>query len=96
MNFSAEGRSSISINGLRLAASAARPEVSTAEVRRKLRRDIPESPQLQSWFEVEQALIMICEKPPQELAAMDAGRERVAARGIGASAGCGRRHSPGV
>ena len=39
-NFSADGKSSISSNGDKLAARAARPEVSTADVRRKLRRDI--------------------------------------------------------
>src|ERR1041385_6077320 len=41
MNRSAVGKSSISMSGLRLAARAARPDVSTAEVRRKLRRFIP-------------------------------------------------------
>ena len=43
MNRSAVGKSFISINGFRLAASAANPAVTTADVRRKLRRDIPES-----------------------------------------------------
>src|ERR1044071_2183377 len=42
MNRSAVGKSLISMSGFKLAASAASPAVSTAEVRRKLRRSIAE------------------------------------------------------
>lgn len=85
------------MSGDKLAASAANPEVSTAEVRKKLRRDMPGSWVLQPPADESQEQDIISDELPFQWSgqshATDEVQVPVCVKGISVREGCDRKRS---